>query len=44
MNEALIRTEHVLGAEAMEKLAKARVAIFGLGGVGGYVLEALGRA
>ena len=44
LNEALIRTKRVLGAEAMEKLAKARVAIFGLGGVGGYVLEALARS
>ncbi len=44
MNEALIRTEHVLGTAAMERLAAARVAIFGLGGVGGYVLEALCRS
>ena len=44
MNEAFVRTEHVLGTEAMEKLARARVAIFGLGGVGGYVLEALARS
>ncbi len=44
MNEAWCRTEHVLGTEAMEKLAAARVAIFGLGGVGGYVLEALARS
>ena len=44
MNEAFVRTEHVLGGEAMAKLAAARVAIFGLGGVGGYVLEALARS
>lgn len=44
MNEAWCRTEHVLGTEAMEKLAAARVAIFGLGGVGGYVVEALARS
>lgn len=44
MNEAFVRTEHVLGSEAMAKLAAARVAIFGLGGVGGYVLEALARS
>ena len=44
MNEALVRTEHVLGSEAMARLASARVAIFGLGGVGGYVLEALARS
>ena len=44
MNEAWCRTEHVLGTEAMAKLAAARVAIFGLGGVGGYVVEALARS
>lgn len=38
------RTELLLGAEAMEKLAKARVAVFGIGGVGGYVCEALARS
>ena len=37
------RTSLLLGPEAMEKLKKARVAIFGLGGVGGYVAEALAR-
>ncbi len=44
MNEAFIRTEHVLGISAMEKLRASRVAIFGLGGVGGYVVEALARS
>lgn len=44
MDEAFVRTEHVLGTEAMARLQRARVAIFGLGGVGGYVLEALARA
>ena len=44
MNEAFVRTEHVLGSEAMEKLRAARVAVFGLGGVGGYVVEALARS
>ena len=38
------RTQFVLGSEAMEKLKNARVAIFGLGGVGGYVAEALARS
>lgn len=38
------RTELLLGAEAMEKLAHARVAVFGIGGVGGYVAEALVRS
>ena len=44
MEEAFVRTEHVLGFDAMDKLKNARVAIFGLGGVGGYVLEALARS
>lgn len=38
------RTELLLGREAMEKLKDARVAIFGVGGVGGYVCEALARS
>ncbi len=38
------RTELLLGKEAMERLKKARVAVFGIGGVGGYVCEALARS
>lgn len=38
------RTELIFGKEAMEKLAAARVAVFGIGGVGGYVVEALVRS
>ena len=38
------RTELLIGKEKMEKLAKSRVAIFGVGGVGGYVVEALARS
>lgn len=38
------RTELLLGKAAMEKLSKARVAVFGIGGVGGYVCEALVRS
>lgn len=38
------RTELLLGKEGMERLAAARVAIFGIGGVGGYVAEALVRS
>ncbi len=34
----------LFGKEAMEKLAAARVAVFGIGGVGGYVVEALARS
>ena len=38
------RTELLLGKEAMDKLSKSRVAVFGIGGVGGYVCEALVRS
>ena len=38
------RTQLLYGAEAMEKLASSRVAVFGIGGVGGYVVEALVRS
>lgn len=38
------RTELLLGKEAMERLDGARVAVFGIGGVGGYVCEALVRS
>lgn len=44
MGEEFIRTGMLLGAEAMEKLKNARVAVFGVGGVGGYVVEALARS
>ena len=44
MSEALSRSERLLGREAMERLRAARVAVFGLGGVGGYVVEALARS
>lgn len=38
------RTELLLGSEATAKLKKARVAVFGIGGVGGYIVESLARA
>ena len=38
------RTQLLLGPEAMERLAEARVAVFGIGGVGGYAVEALVRS
>lgn len=38
------RTELLLGAEAINKLKNARVAVFGIGGVGGYAVEALARS
>lgn len=44
MSEEFSRTELLLGAEAMERLAAARAAVFGVGGVGGYTVEALVRS
>ena len=44
MKEQFLRTEMVLGPEAMERLAAAHVAVFGLGGVGSWAAEALARA
>ena len=38
------RTELLLGNEAMERLKNSRVAVFGIGGVGGYIVEALVRS
>lgn len=38
------RTELLLGREKVERLARARVAVFGIGGVGGHVVEALARS
>lgn len=38
------RTEALVGRDGLEKLKKSRAAVFGLGGVGGYVVEALVRA
>ncbi len=38
------RTELLFGKEAMQKLASARVAVFGIGGVGGFTVEALARS
>ena len=42
--EQFTRTERLLGADAMERLAASRVAVFGVGGVGGYAVEALARS
>ena len=44
MKEQFLRTAMLLGEEAVEKLQNARVAVFGIGGVGGYTVEALARA
>lgn len=44
MENQFSRTELLFGTKAMEKLAGARVAVFGIGGVGGYTVEALVRS
>lgn len=44
MEKQFSRTELLFGTMAMEKLAGARVAVFGIGGVGGYTVEALVRS
>lgn len=43
MNEQFARSEAIFGAAAMEKLKNSHVAVFGIGGVGGYAVEALAR-
>lgn len=44
MNKTFDRTKRLLGAEAMEQLNNTRVAVFGIGGVGGHAVEALVRS
>lgn len=44
MEDRFSRSRMLLGEEAMKKLAASRVAVFGVGGVGGYVVEALARS
>lgn len=44
MEEQFVRTELLLGPEAMERLKASRVAVFGIGGVGGHAVEALARS
>ena len=44
MQNQYSRTQLLLGAPAMAKLRASRVAVFGVGGVGGYVVEALARS
>ena len=44
MQDQYSRTQMLLGAEAMTKLHNSRVAVFGVGGVGGYTVEALARS
>ena len=44
MDDRFTRTEALIGAEAMARLRAAKVAVFGIGGVGSYIAEALARA
>lgn len=44
MQEQLSRTGLLIGDDGLERLKNARVAVFGIGGVGGYVVEALARS
>ena len=44
MEEQFLRTAMLLGEGAVERLRNARVAVFGIGGVGGYTVEALARS
>lgn len=44
MSEAFIRTARVMGSRAMEKIRASRIAVFGVGGVGGNCAEALARS
>ena len=43
MSDQFIRTRLLIGDEPMERLKSARVAVFGVGGVGGYAVETLAR-
>ena len=44
MDEKFSRTEMLIGTEGMDKLSSAKVAIFGIGGVGSFVCEGLARS
>lgn len=44
MNESFLRTRMILGEDAMARLKRAHVAVFGLGGVGSYAVECLARS
>jgi len=44
IHEQFFRTQMLLGTQALERLQRARVAVFGIGGVGGYTVEALARS
>ena len=44
MSDQFIRTRLLIGDAPLERLASAKVAVFGVGGVGGFCIEALARA
>ena len=44
MEEFTQRTSYLLGTDGVDRLARAAVAVFGIGGVGSYAVEALARA
>ena len=44
MNRQFARTALLIGEDALDRLQKSRVAVFGIGGVGGYTVEALARS
>ena len=44
MNETFVRAELLIGEEGLARLRSAKVAVFGIGGVGGYAVEALARS
>ena len=43
MTDQFSRTRMLLGSENMQRLRQAKIAVFGIGGVGGYTVEALAR-
>ena len=44
MSDQFIRTRLLVGDEPLERLKNAKIAVFGVGGVGGYAVEALARS
>ena len=44
MENQFIRTQMLVGKQGIEKLKNSTVAVFGIGGVGGYTVEALARS
>lgn len=44
MQEQFVRTALLLGEEGIDKLSRSKVAVFGIGGVGGFTVEALARS